>query len=245
METTMKLFFLRILLFCSLVTVAGSLCQAQMNHYSPGLEGIKGASLPPPGLWIRDYNYIYSANHMKGSNAPPAFDVFANVQAPRLVWITNQKVLGGRYGMDVIAPFVYQDLTMTGFKGHERRMGDIFVEPINMSWNLQERFDLSFGYGLWLPTGHFNKIDPISPGKGFLTYMFTGNDRVYRSGKNLVLFGPQPIRNQQRTGPNQVHSGSLLHDRIRLGKEHKEKIRSWISRLRSSPDYPRFRHIEG
>jgi hypothetical protein len=177
METIMKLLFTRILLFCCLVVAAGLFCQAQ-NHYPAGVEGVKGSTLPPPGFYFRDYNYIYFSDYMKQGAARPAFDLFANVQAPRLVWITNQKLLGGNYGMDVIVPFAYQDLDMKGFRGNDFNLGDIFVEPITLSWHM-ERFDLACGYGIWMPTGEYNKANPVSPGKGFLTYMLTGGLTVY------------------------------------------------------------------
>ena len=101
--------------------------QAQ-THYPAGVEGIKGASLPPPGVYFRDYNWIYFSDDFKDGPPAFAFDLFANVQAPRLIWITGQKVLGGYYGMDVIVPFVFQDLDMTGFRGRDFSVGDIFVE---------------------------------------------------------------------------------------------------------------------
>jgi hypothetical protein len=183
METMMKLLFTRILLFCSLVVAAGLFCQAQeMNHYPAGVEGIKGSTLPPPGFYLRDYNYIYISDYMKPQVPKSSFDLFANVQAPRLVWITNQKLLGGNLGMDVLVPFVYQDLdTTTGsktFRGNDLSLGDIFVEPITLSWHM-ERFDLAFGYGIWMPTGDYNSNNPVSPGKGFFTYMLTGGLTVY------------------------------------------------------------------
>jgi hypothetical protein len=177
METMMKLLFTRILLFCSLVVAAGLFCQAQ-DHYPAGVEGIKGASLPPPGFYLRDYNYIYFSDYMKPQIPKSSFDLFANVQAPRLVWITNQKLLGGNYGMDVLVPLVYQDLDMTGFRGNDFSLGDIFVEPLTLSWHM-ERFDLAFGYGIWVPTGDYSSNNPISPGKGFFTYMLTGGLTVY------------------------------------------------------------------
>jgi hypothetical protein len=206
METMMKLLFTRILLFCGLVMSAG-LCQAQ-NHYPAGVEGIKGSSLPPPGLYLRDYNWIYTSDHMKGPGAPKSFDLFVNVQAPRLVWITNQKILGGNYGMDVIAPLVYQDLDTTGFRGHEHRMGDIFVEPLTLSWHLQQ-FDISVGYGLWLPTGHFKSTDPISPGKGFLTYMLTGGVTIYPdTEKNWTLSALSRYEISQEQDQTKISPGS-------------------------------------
>jgi hypothetical protein len=181
MERNMKSLFTRILLFCFLITAAG-LAQAQaQSHYPNGVEGIKGASLPPPGFYFRDYNYIYFADKFK--EGPPSFDLTAYVQAPRLIWITGQKFLGGFYGMDVIVPFTYQDLSMAipeemEFSGNDFGLADIFVEPITLSWHLPQA-DFSFGYGFWAPTGAYSPIDPISPGKGFFTHMLTGGVTYY------------------------------------------------------------------
>ncbi len=171
----MRSLFTRILLFCGLMAGAGFI-QAQTTHYPAGVEGIKGSSLPPPGFYFRDYNYIYFSDYLEGG--PPAFDLFANVQAPRLIWITGQKVLGGYYGMDVIVPFAYQDLDVTGFRGSDFSVADIFVEPITLSWHLKQ-FDFSFGYGFWAPTGDYSASDPVSPGKGFWTQMLTGGVTIY------------------------------------------------------------------
>ena len=172
----MKLLVTRILLFCFLIAAAG-LAQAQaQSHYPNGVEGIKGASLPPPGFYFRDYNYIYFADKLQ--DGPPNFDLKAYVQAPRLIWITGQKVLGGYYGMDVIVPFAYQDLTAGEFGGNKFGLADIFVEPITLSWHLPKA-DFSFGYGFWAPTGDFNLSNPVSPGKGFFTQMLTGGVTAY------------------------------------------------------------------
>jgi hypothetical protein len=172
----MRLRIVLIALFCGLIINAG-LLPAQ-THYPAGVEGLKGPSLPPPGVYIRDYNYMYFANDLEVEQAPPEFDLFANIQAPRLIWITPLKVLGGYYGMDVIVPFAYQDLDMTGFSGSDFSLADVFVEPITLSWH-GKQYDASFGYGLWTPSGDFNAMDPISPGKGFLTQMLTGGITYY------------------------------------------------------------------
>src|ERR1051325_3686561 len=63
-------------------------------HYVPGVEGLKGASLPPPGVYVRDYNVFYTTDRVNdgtGHNAgPPNFEanVYANV--PRVIWITDK-----------------------------------------------------------------------------------------------------------------------------------------------------------
>jgi hypothetical protein len=172
----MKSLVVRILLFCGLMACAGLIQAQTLSHYPAGVEGIKGASLPPPGVYIRDYNYIYFADYLK--EGPPNFDVFVNVQAPRLIWITSKKILGGYYGMDVIVPLAYQDLTAGGFSGNDFSLADIFIEPITLSWHLPQA-DVSFGYGIWLPSGDFKPTDPVAPGKGFATHMLTGGITIY------------------------------------------------------------------
>lgn len=163
--------FLTILLLCGFLTLTAPAGAQTMSHYPVGVEGIKGASLPPPGFYLRDYNYVYFANQFP--EGPPSFDLKAYVQTPRLIWITGQKLFGGYYGMDIIVPLAYQDLDVTGFSGSDFGLGDIFVEPITLSWHLP-RADVSFGYGFWAPTGDDDPGDPVAPGKGFTTHMLTG-----------------------------------------------------------------------
>ena len=162
------------LLIAGLIVVPGAL-QAQ-THYPQGVEGIKAASLPPPGFYARDYNYFYWSDNFKGG--PPGFDLFAYVQAPRLIYITDFKILGGFYGADVLVPFPYQDLQAGGFDGSKFGLGDIFFEPITLSWH-PKQFDFAVGYGFWAPSGDYSPTDPVSPGKGFWTQMLTAGATWY------------------------------------------------------------------
>jgi hypothetical protein len=212
----MKSPFMLIALLCGLML--GAACvQAQTEaHYPAGVEGIKGASLPPPGVYFRDYNYIYFSDHFEAG--PPVFDIFVNVQAPRLIWITPKKVLGGFYGMDVIVPLVYQDLDMTGFHGSDFSLGDIFVEPITLSWHLKQ-FDYSFGYGFWAPSGSYNRTDPVSPGKGFWTHMFTGGITYYPDkGKTWSFSALNRYEISQKNKDTQITPGQYWTLEWGLGK---------------------------
>ena len=75
-------------------------------------EGIKGASLPPPGFYVRDYNYFYWADQFNDSSGNdlhvPNADVFTYANIPRVIWITDTKFLGGFVGVDALLPLVYQ-----------------------------------------------------------------------------------------------------------------------------------------
>lgn len=164
------------LALCGMTLPTSLWAQAFGGHYPAGVEGLKAATLPPPGVYFRDYNYIYWANRYRGG--PPGFDVLAYVQAPRLIWITEQKVLGGYYGADVLVPFVYQDLEFAGFNESRFGLGDICVEPITLSWH-PKQWDIGLGYAFWAPSGDYDRTDPTSPGKGFWSHMFTAGLTYY------------------------------------------------------------------
>ncbi len=164
------------LLLCTVTMMSGPALAQTASHYPAGAEGIQGPQLPPPGFYLRDYNYIYAADTYP--SGPPDFNLVAYVQAPRLIWITGKKILGGFYGMDTIIPFAYQDLEAGEFSGSDFSLGDIFVEPITISWH-GDNWDAAAGYGFWAPSGDFSQTDPVAPGKGYWTQMLTGGMTYY------------------------------------------------------------------
>jgi hypothetical protein len=162
-------------LTCAVVFALGPAMHSQA-HYPAGVEGIKAATLPPPGWYLRDYNYLYWADDFPGG--PPEFDLFAYVQAPRVIWISPFQVFGGYYGADVLVPFVNTDIEIGPFQQDDFGLGDVFVEPITLSWHAA-RYDLSVGYGVWAPTGDFDPDHFDNPGKGYWTHMLTAGATWY------------------------------------------------------------------
>ena len=181
-KPTMKTLTTRIaalLLALALLGLNGALLA--QNHYPAGVEGIKGASLPPPGFYLRDYNLFYFAgqvNDADGDELPPDFDLMAYAQAIRPIWITKWKVLGANYGMDVLVPFIYTDLEVNGASDSSFNLGDIFVEPATLSWHTK-RLDVGVGYGFWAPSGDYDANDMTNPGKGFWSHMLTAGATVF------------------------------------------------------------------
>lgn len=164
------------------VLALASVAQAQPSaHYPAGVEGLKGASLPPPGLYFRDYNLFYwsdriNDNHghrLAGANA----DAFIYAQVPRIVWITEAQVLGGFVGVDALIPLQYTHLKAGGFHEDTFDAGDLFVEG---TWSKHiKQWDFSFGYGVWAPTGDSDAMDPTEPGTGYWGHMFTAGLTFY------------------------------------------------------------------
>ncbi|MEO5347494.1 MAG: transporter [Magnetococcus sp. YQC-9] len=168
-----------------------ALAAGEAGHYVHGVEGIKAASLPPPGVYWRWYNVYYGASKLKdqgGNNQPVGLDldVFATVN--RLIWITNHKLLGADYGLDVIVPLVNTDLDMKNVGGgldfDKFGVGDITIEPLLLSWH-GGQWDAAAAVGGYLPTGRYDKLNPASPGKDFYTLMFTLGGTWYPDAEKL------------------------------------------------------------
>ncbi|MCC7495423.1 MAG: transporter [Fimbriimonadaceae bacterium] len=149
----------------------------ETGHYIWGVEGIRAASLPPPGIYYRQYNAFYNAQTLtdrSGNIAPVGFgvSVFANVH--RLIYVSKAKILGGNYAADIIVPLVDTHLTIDAVPLRDNRFGlyDVCIEPFILAWHTK-RFDAAFALGAWLPVGMYDAGRPASPGKDFFSGMTT------------------------------------------------------------------------
>jgi hypothetical protein len=136
----------------------------EQNRYPNGVEGIKGGSAPPPGLWLRTYNFWYQSDRLKSSSGDKlgvGFDVDVLATAPRLIWITDKKILGANYGADILVPFIDTDLEIDalGVNDHEFDIGDVWVEPIILAWHGQQ-WDAAVGLAAFLPSSMSSPADP-------------------------------------------------------------------------------------
>jgi hypothetical protein len=150
-------------------------------HYVPGSEGLFAATLPPPGMYLRDYNWFYYAdqvNNASGNKVPGENPkAFIYGQVPRLLWITELKVLGGYVGVDALIPFAYKSIKAGPFDEATFGVSDPFAE---VTWSAHtKQFDFALGFGTWFPTENYNPQDPTWAGLGYWTYMFTAGATWY------------------------------------------------------------------
>ncbi len=176
------------LLLAGLFAVPAASLAQPSAHYPAGLEGIKAATLPPPGIYLRDYNYFYYSDRLNDSNGHENRDAdaeaFIYANAPRLLWITDYKLLGGHIGVDALIPIKHTSLELeTGGPGGRYDddtfgISDLFAEA-TLSWH-GKWFDAAIGYGAWAPTGD-SSADPLTTraGLGYWTHMFTAGATVY------------------------------------------------------------------
>ena len=157
----------------ALVALPGLLQAQPTSHYCPGSEGLLGASVPPPGWYVRDYNVFYSSdrvNNSAGESAgPPNFNVFTYAQVPRVIWVTPAKLLGANVGVNALMPILYEDIRAGALDTSGLSAGDLFVDSF-LAWH-PKRFDFVAAAGFWAPTGNYGS--PTDAGLGYWTCMLT------------------------------------------------------------------------
>lgn len=181
----MKIRSIRLVLAAGIAALPGLLSAQPTAHYTPGVEGIKAASLPPPGFYARDYNVFYSASQVNDSSGhsagPPNFGAFVYANVPRAIWITDTKLLGGFVGVDALLPLLYQHGRAGGWDSSTFGVGDFFAET-TLSWH-PKQFDLAVGIGEFMPTGDSPGHAPPPPstraGLGYWGTMLTAGATWY------------------------------------------------------------------
>lgn len=182
-----KLFFLSLFL---VVTASSNLYSQETGHYTPGITGIKGATLPPPGFYYIMHNVYYSANSFYDGNGNEAnidFDLSVFVNAHRLVYVWEDVIFGANYAVNVIVPLINTNINIGAFNVSDKMfgIGDIIVDPMVLSWN-RAKYDIAFGVGAVVPTGKYDIMEAASPGKSFWTGLFTlGGTYYFDAHKSL------------------------------------------------------------
>ena len=164
-----------------ILIVGGATAALAGGHYVPGVEGVTAATVPPPGFHYRMYTLYYTSdasydNHGNKQNNDLDLKVFGS--SHRFVWISNYKILGADFGMDVIIPLVHTDISIgaAGIDSSQFGLGDICVDPFVLSWHTP-RWDLSLALGFFAPTGDHDDVD--SPGLGYWSLMGTAGATYY------------------------------------------------------------------
>lgn len=202
--------------------LAPSLLAQSMSHYPVGVEGIKAATVPPPGIYLRDYNLGYFSTDFP-VGGPPGFESLeAYVQAPRLIWISDWKILGADYGADLIVPFGWQQVkanlptpgtppTTTHTVWRDFGLGDVEIAPVILGWH-GKQWDAVFSYAWWMPSGDYDMANPASIGKGFWGQMFTVGGTYYFDAEKtwavsaLNRYEINQPNSDLNTRPGQVYS---------------------------------------
>ena len=179
-----------VLYLTAALVIAASGSVMAFDAYTPGVLGIKAATLPPTGFHYTMFNVFYQSDSMlnaDGDELPIGFDLNVYAMANRFTYMTEKTFLGARYGFNVIIPFINTDIKIDAMGVNESTfgLGDVCVEPILLTWNTP-RWDVTIAAGAYAPTGEDD--DPSSPGKGYWSFMETlGATYYFDDAKTLSI----------------------------------------------------------
>lgn len=208
---------------CITAMLSGAGFAGETGHYVNGVEGLKGGSVPPPGLYYRIYNVFYNADTLTdsdGNELPVDFDVSIYAMVNRVIWVTDKKLLGADVFMDVVLPLIYTDLEIgvLGVADDEFGLGDINIEPFGLSWHAPW-YDAAFGLSFYLPTGDYDMNEPASPGKDMWTGMVTLGATAYLDKEktwSAAILGRYEVHSEK--SDTDITPGNDFHFEWGIGK---------------------------
>lgn len=162
-------------LFCG--ALAGGAANATegggLPVYADGLENFMSGALPPPGVhWLSYAGALHydKVRDASGDQIPiPGFKVNVGVIAPRLIWVTEQKVMGGQLAFHVIAPLLTVKAEAMGESQRKSGLGDIVFGPA-LGYHPSERLHYVLGLDVYAPTGRYRKEDSANLGRNYWAF---------------------------------------------------------------------------
>lgn len=199
---------LSLLSVCALATEGGGLA-----IYPDGLENFLSGALPPAGTHFMVYGGAASYDKVRDNNGNqipiPGFKVNVGVVAPRVIWVTQEKVLGGQLAFHAIAPLLNVDFKAGGAQFKSSGLGDITFGPA-LGFHASPSLHYVAGLDFYAPTGKFDKNDPSSLGKNYWTVQpVLAVSYIQPSGFNGELKLMYDINS--RNSETQTRSGQALH----------------------------------
>jgi hypothetical protein len=141
------------------------------DSFALGAEGVLAGALPPPGVYLLSYYQNYTASDFVGSDGNtliPDFDIDAKAFVPRLVWMTEQKMLGGQLGFYAAQPLVDLRLHIAGQQDHNSGLGDLIFAPM-LGWH-SGNHHWAAAVETIFPTGDYDKNQLANIGKNYYTF---------------------------------------------------------------------------
>jgi hypothetical protein len=200
--------FLQLTVAAALLGAGGLGRAGDSGHYVGGMMDIRDYFVPDPGFYGALYNYFYTTDRYNdqngnrvnsttlpgGSGSPVSVNLDMYVLAPAFIWVSPWKILGAKYGLDVVPTFANSSLDAIASTVRSRggsatqatfAPGDLFVQPVWLGWSFSH-WDLSAAYGFYAPVGKYSTDAVSTPvgtvnvpasdniGLGFWTQQFQG-----------------------------------------------------------------------
>ncbi|HYG89253.1 MAG TPA: transporter [Azospirillum sp.] len=178
------------------------------SQYPNGAEGFMAGAVPPPGLYLINYvNYYHAGriNDNSGNKLPIPVRLDAVAEVPRIIYVSDVKILGANWGAHILVPVVNLDYDIGPFSARQFGLGDITINPAILSWHFPN-LHVATGLDIILPTGRYDRTKPVSIGTNYwgieplvaATYLSDGGFEV--SAKLMYAFNTKNNDTNYRSG---------------------------------------------
>ena len=180
--------------------------------YANGAESFMAGALPPPGLYYLNYLTHYSADRLNdrhGDKVPVDFKVNATANVSRLVYMTNQQILGGTYGVYGLIPLAHVSASLTTPAGHasssEWGVGDLSFSPFLVAWH-SKNWHSAAAIEFTAPTGRYDRHELGNIGRNYWSVQpvyaatWLGDSGIEVSGKFMYDFNAENNDTDYRSG---------------------------------------------
>lgn len=181
---------------------------------------------PPagPGWYFQQYLQYWSADNLPGLPFPePKPELDAVISLSQIIYQSDQTLLGGQWGLDVIVPFVSLDLKegSSPLTANSSGFGDLLIGPY-IQWGpimgengplFMHRVELQMIF----PTGSYDRDHALNPGSNFFSFnpywsgtLFMG-PRWSASVRMHLLFNEKNSEPATITGLESFRAGTAVH----------------------------------
>jgi hypothetical protein len=127
--------------------------------YPNGAENFMVGALPPPGTYYLLYGSHYEADRLRdnaGNRVPIDFKVKATAVVPRLLWVTDQQIMGGQLAFYGFFPLVDLKVRVGGASDSASGLGDITLGG-GLGYHVSDKLHYAFAVDVNAPTGRYDK----------------------------------------------------------------------------------------
>lgn len=142
------------------------------SSYPMGADNYMTGAMPPPGFYAQMFAERYRADRLldnRGKSALDDFHLSADVIAPRLIWVTEQKVLDGALAFHLNVPLVDLWVDVNGQHQKKTGMGDIIFGPA-LGYHYSDKFHAIYALDIFAPTGRYDRGDLANIGRNYWAF---------------------------------------------------------------------------
>jgi hypothetical protein len=202
------LWFLALVLTLPSVALAQQVSPYQTGHYYPGVMNIRDLASAPAGTYLgwgnmfgvtseyydRDGNLI---TQIPIGDPPTDVDISVQTGSANIAFVLVRDLGGNfRYMGSIVTPLLYVNsgvsLSRGGYVPGKSEfvdvsgIGDLALSPVSIIYG-KDRFDVTGGYTVYIPTGKYTTGAPDNIGLGFTTHQFQAAGYMYFLQKASAL----------------------------------------------------------